>query len=350
MPHVKQAQTFSVTEWPLAPSSISLYFNERTAVQKTGELLMFLADKLAAAKQPLHSKVVFTLLNVSTRGNRSYGFQPAPPENIAAKFPLSFTFALTANKTYTSKNPRFVRTMDMHSLIWGRKALTKNEFITIRLSPEQVSMYKLNDLSLKNLSYLYQIVGAFTKNFVRSPTWHRTKDFDVRGDWATFFTSRQPMTDMFKEKTFPEWAYNPLVWKTAPNLLVSQHFTPDLMLYWSLFLRTKPVYGTALTHLFGAEGKLTKFIADGVKEITSFRPVLSESGIAAVYLYTRVLDKSFDKSKADASAMRFVQDFKGRLQQLEQEHQFAKFNSDTLSIARQLIEGKVKNLEKQSWA
>lgn len=367
MAHTYQATTFAVTEWPLAPASVSHYFNNRTQVQKTGNLLLFLADALAKAKQPLHSKVVFTLVNVTAiRSNMSYGYQPSPHPSIHNKFVLSFTFALTANKSYAEhrvsdsgktrtmnalapkKPPRFVRILDMYTRIWGRKANAKNEFITIRIPPEFFSTFKLNEPSITNLAYLYQIVGAFTKNFVRSPRWHINKDFHVDGTWSIAFSSRQPMADMFKEKSFPFWPYNPIVWKKAPNLIVEQHFSEDLYLYWCLFLNIKPIYGEVLS-LFGRNGSMTEFVAKGVFEIVGNKPVLSKAGIAATYLYARVMGSPFDKSNPDAAATLFVRDFHRRLENLELKSEFTAFNADRFSIAVQLIDGKVNKLGEQPW-
>lgn len=294
MIYIKHPISFTVTEWPLSPGASNFIFNNRSEMQNTGRLLNYIGRELVKARQPLIAKVPFTLLNAhAPMANTSFGFNNKPRDVLFGRFPLVFTFALTRYKHSDEVAPRYVRKPSRYSRIWGPTMFRRSDYLTVRLSPEILSECKIYNLGLPNMRYLYFAVGAFTKNLVRSPRW--TYYFDTPRV-ETFNSFNMPVSDMVRRHPYDMWAFNREVWNRASNLIVEEHFSPELMLFYMMNSDLKPAYGDILS-IFGRGAYLHKTVDTGLKSLIKrldSSPTYTVQEQCVLYAFSKALDLFID--------------------------------------------------------
>ena len=296
MPYVHSPISFAVTEWPTSPGSQNFYFNNRNAKQDIGRFLLLIAKRMYEARQPFTSQVPFTIINAySPKSGVSLGYDDAPPSDFYSNnTPLVLTFALTRDKKASTTEASVVRKPHRDSFLWGDSVYNRTKYFTIKITPEEAAEYKLDQLLISNMRYIYFVVGMFTKNLVRNNNWYSANptflDEGHTGLEAIVHTISLP--NLFKNYDFTYWAYNQHIWDKASNLLVKEHVNDNLMLYYAAYLyRKTPKYGE-LAKTF--DSQLDAFLTRGLYQVTGAvnggDSYLKAPGIAVlIYLY-RVLN------------------------------------------------------------
>lgn len=256
---------------------------------------MSLAKHLYEARQPFTSQVPFTIINAySPKSNMSYGYDDKPSDIFYSNnTPLVLTFALTRDKKASTTEANVVRKPYKNMFLWGDSVFNRSKYLTVKITPEQFSEFKLDQMLISNMRYLYFIVGAFTKNLVRHDNWFGSKPtfIDEGHTGIEAIVHAISIPDLFKNYDFPHWAYNEYVWQKAQNLIVEDHINDNLLLYYSAYLhKQKPEHGT-VGKIF--EDKLQKFLTKGLFQIVGGinggNTYVDKPGIAALIYLSREL-------------------------------------------------------------
>ena len=291
MPNLRLPINFAVTEWPSSPGSQAFYFNPRNAKQNIGRFLMFVAEHLYEARQPFTSRVPFTIVNAFSALSRvSAGFDKfGPPENFYSNnTPLMLTFALTRDKIPSDTPPNYVMKPYRNMFLWGSSVRDRSKFLTLKVTPEVAADMRFEQFLISNMHYIYFVVGAFTKNLVRKPDWYGASPTFINDGHVGIETLVHSITipNLFKNFDYTYWAYNAEVWRDASNLLVKEHVTDNLLLYYAAYLwYIKPQFGEVAALLPEA---LEQFLARGITEVVGALNggVLRKAGIAfLLYMY-----------------------------------------------------------------
>lgn len=332
MPNVHSPISFAVTEWPTSPGSQNFYFNSRNANQNIGNFLMLIAKRMYEARQPFTSLVPFTIVNAySPKSKVSLGYDEAPPPSkfYSNNTPLVLTFALTRDKIASNTKAEQIRKPHKDSYIWGDSVFNRSKYFTIKITPEEAAEFKLEQMLISNLRYIYFVVGLFTKNLVRNNNWYSSKPTFIDEGHAGLesIVHAISLPNLFKNYDFTYWAYNEQIWKNASNLLIQDHVNDNLMLYYSAYLyRIKPEFGE-LSKTF--DKQLSAFLNRGLYQIVGAinggGDYLKPPGVAAlIYLY-RILN-GVDPSYVDETQWAFdlVSQIKRTISDSEQKIEFAR--------------------------
>lgn len=286
--YIRQPISFAVTEWPLSPGSQRFIFNKSFQTQNTGRLLMFLAQQLKIARQPFVAYVPFTLLNVYCPiADLSYGANDRPSRTLFQRSPLVFTFALTNRQYSHTEWPKYIRSTP-YTRIWGPALRYNSIYLTIKVPQEVLDDTHIWNFGIPNLRYLYNVVGMFTKNLVRSG--YQGLLTTGSPDWALLNSN---IPNLVKNYPFSMWPYCRDIWLDAPNLIVREQITDQLMHWYITQIGNIRPYLADLKLMFGRDKELHKFLDRGIKQVAEYLQTeipVELPGQAAAYLMAQALE------------------------------------------------------------
>lgn len=247
--HREQKTNFRVSEFSLSGGFLQqLLQRPEFGTYDIGELFEFIADSLYHTVGVMTDRVDFTLINVCSPFTRySHGSAIEPP---MAAWPrgkaLIFTFAIGPVKTYENQ---FFRYRDVRH---NSNSLTKwgldndcNDFVSISIDMVQAADWHLEGMRANQLQYVYNMIGAMTKNFMRRQLQYLTVDksyddiHEVRSirDWYVELYSL-PIKQVFTSVPVHLWVFNYHIWEQAPNLIPMRTITPVVAMYYFMYLHS----------------------------------------------------------------------------------------------------------------
>lgn len=245
MIHRNQQTSFRTTEFSLSGGFLHSLLKPKYLNINVGDLFEFLVDTLWHTVGALNNAVDFNLVNVfSPFTNFSHGYLPPPPK---AAWPtgkaLVFTFAVRNRRSYVDAfSPNTVRRHSNAVTHFG-EGFNNRDFISISINMEQGKDWGCSTSKSNELQYVYNLIGAMTKSFVRRQNAYLTADEEY-DDVHSFLKLtdmhsrfyRMPMKQMFLQVPYHLWVFNYHVWEYAPNVLSQRLITPTVALYYFMYL------------------------------------------------------------------------------------------------------------------
>lgn len=240
--HQRSAFDFRVQEWPKTSSSSTLFFQKARYRINAVPLLNYVLDVMVRVGRARTRKSTFTLLNVYHELSMlSCGKEPQPHRTVRPGNVLAFTFAF-AFRPYTQARPISNQPLEGYRL-WSANYNAAATHMTINVPRSVMREMGVTTFNLREMEWLYMLVGAFTKAYLRKPEWFISH-------YDNYLTSnvRPPETllrssvyNLFTLYTYPEWIYSAWAWENMANTLnpraVDQrfalHFAKYLTRYWN---------------------------------------------------------------------------------------------------------------------
>lgn len=238
--HMQQKVNFRIKEVP-TPSVVAWLFKSEYIDMQVGALFEHIAMQLFQTPLAMTSKVDFTLVNVlATDLHQSAGFlpMPPPPDGMPDTSPrLVFTFAIRQDLDYFGKpvqrqfKSTWVNTFNV-------VAFRRPQFINVSVPVTLAGQWGLTGMTWTRVQYLYYIIGAMTKAFVRRNRYYTMGDepyqygSDLRRTMRYWgLISGLPFSRLASAVPYNYWAFNRQVLSGQANILSSRHITPEMVLY-----------------------------------------------------------------------------------------------------------------------
>jgi hypothetical protein len=254
MKYRKQQVNFRTSEFPMAASAFNFLLSPRFNSFDTGELFDFVMSTLFSTTGVRTNRVDFTLVNVSSPfSNFSHGFYPTPhistwPSGKA----LIFTFAIAEAPQYTNIVCQTISRMSNHCTRWTYGS-GSSDFVSVSIDQSQAHEWGLLNLQPYQLFHLYNVVGAMTKNVIRRQSSYienssyedMHSDLNLVDMHDRYFA--MPLKRLFTSVPISLWGFNKYIWAQAPQLLMMRLITPQLALYYFMYIANSIVPRSA-TH------------------------------------------------------------------------------------------------------
>lgn len=245
MIHRNQQTSFRTTEFSLSGGFLHSLLKSKYLNINVGDVFEYLVDTLWHTVGAMNNAVNFSLVNVfSPFTNFSHGNLPPPPKSAwPTGKALVFTFAVRNRFSYVDAfDPKTVRRRTNFVTHFG-DGFNNQDYISISVSMEQGKDWGCSTAHANELQYIYNLIGAMTKSFVRRQNAYKTADEDYEDvhsllkltDMHSRFY-RMPMKQMFLQVPYHLWVFNYHVWEYAPNILSQRLITPTVALYYFMYL------------------------------------------------------------------------------------------------------------------
>lgn len=221
MIHVHSLTDFTISPWTKATASHDAYFTNERLKFNVAPLLDFISAALYSVGKPFVYRSTFTLLNVTNGiASLSYGLGRQPHRRLRQLHGLHFTFAFTTNWQYSQwAMPKHRFLVGPDTTFWGYTLRTSSNFMTIEIPRTVLNECGIKTLNVREMAWIYHLVGAFTKNFVFRNSYfveHGKPFLDEPISDGVLFTSL-PM--LFKFYNFGAWHYSFHAWRMISNTL-----------------------------------------------------------------------------------------------------------------------------------
>ena len=245
--HRNQTVNFRSHAFPLSGAAVPFLMKTRYQYLNVGDLFEYVAAKLWELTSVRTNPNDFSLVNVTSPfAGYSHGACPPPPLIARPKgLALILTFATTFRQSYSESialRSQDVRPHSIHSTQWGLNM--KLDFVSISVSTVDAHELGLVNLQSNQVQYLYNMLGGLTKSLLR----HQTKydlgyssyedmhsTINLRAAYNKL--GRMPIPMLFQSIPYQLWPFNLYMWQHAPNALSQRCITPQVALYYFMFLR-----------------------------------------------------------------------------------------------------------------
>lgn len=206
---------------------------------KTHLILKSLLEHFASKANTTMSPLAFTLVNVTDiLSGHSYGFCPNPIGVLKLGSDIAFTFAIspTADLDYSDAPPIYVRRVANDVVFWGYS--NPKDFVTITVDTSQIIT---RGIALKDLEYLYNIIGGASKNFAVHKAalkgFTQPQSVDLGAKFNAVYNMH--LAEMIFQVPFEDWVYNKQVWENCPEILMPEHINHFSALYFATFINDR---------------------------------------------------------------------------------------------------------------
>lgn len=279
MIHRKQLTNFRTSEFSLSGGFLHSLLKPKYLNINVGELFEYIADSLWHVVGALNDSVDFTLVNVCSPFTKfSHGYLPPPPSKAwPTGKAMVFTFAVRNRRTYVNQifNSNSVR-RHSNSVTHFGFGYNNRDFVSISIDMQQGSEWGCAYPKSNELQYIYNLIGAMTKSFVRRQTAYLTaeKDYEDVHSLIDLYDIhirlyRMPLKQMFLTVPYHLWPFNYHVWEYAPNILPQRILTPTVALYYFMYLNDavsklpRTTADVTMTRL-GLDRNATTVLDDGI--------------------------------------------------------------------------------------
>lgn len=277
----KQTPSFRYSEFPLSASAFPFLLKPRYRNINIGDLFEYLAKILWSIQGVRTSSVNFSLVNLCSPFSKfSHGASPTPPKEAWPNNPhLIFTFALSIEQDYAEDlhiDQGWVRHRSINVKQWGLEP-GSIAFLSIGLNSTECSRLGLTtNLQANNLQYIYNLIGAMTKSLLRRHANYTTDGssydelharYNLISLHSHFF--KMPLIKLFTSVPYQLWVFNEFLWKYAPNCIPSRLITPQVALYYFMYLTELAKHRTAYTDILTNHLGLRSGISEGIAEMLS---------------------------------------------------------------------------------
>ena len=242
----KQIPNFRDSEFPMSASAVPFIFQNRFTSFNSGELFDFLATTLWSLTGVRTNSIDFSLVNVTCPFNGfSHGSCRAPhlstrPTGKAA----IFTFAITYKQEYDNEiEVDFVMRNQNCVTRWSTQQDSAHaDFVSISVNQVQAHLWGLTNLQMYQLMHLYNVIGGLTKSILRhQKSFILEENYEERHAGLNLVDMHDryfamPFKRLAESVPIVFWCFNRTVWELAPQILMQRLITPQVALYWFMYL------------------------------------------------------------------------------------------------------------------
>lgn len=163
----------------------------------------------------------FSLLNaVNTFNGFSCGYSDVPPQQFwPANHQLVFTFSLSVDDYDTYEDePDVHLNMSNNISVWGIQDI---KFLSIGMTSVKATELGLTAMFHFDLQYLYNIVGAITKNIAVFNQFDMFKSEIVYPKTHDVYAGqylKRSVRNLFETVPYKYWIFSDMLWRLAPNV------------------------------------------------------------------------------------------------------------------------------------
>lgn len=273
--------SFRLSAWPYGGDHYIKTFRSGNFRFDIKAVLEYIESELEKIPLAFVFQTTFSITNLySTYHKISIGLSVEPNQPVI-RGPVVFTFART-RKTFAHNVVKSFWATGK-SALWGTEPNRPNDFISISLPLERASEWRMPSVLERDLHYLYDIVGAYSKAVIR-----KVKPLEL-GDIETikskYFRWNIPKAMWFM--AIKDWSYCLDFWRRMPELLKVE-WTPAYLEYYCRFiapnlpqLQESPLYDQYFEE---AKDEITGFILrwmqgtvqPGEENLLRFMPIMDE--------------------------------------------------------------------------
>lgn len=230
--------SFRLGPWTKASSSHEGVFDRSKYVYNASALLDYLLDVISDIGKPFVYRSTFSLINVvSHTAQLSFGKKDAPATELRRAGHLHFTFAFTSNIDYSSRSRPATRKSVHGAVLWSSDTRGRASFMTISIPYHVMRDFGLKTPSLSDLSWLYSMVGASTKNFVRYRAFYDSSTSTFKDAEGFESVKYKTIPTLLNRHPFSEWVYSVYAWRSMANVFSDRHATPQFCQFYAKNLR-----------------------------------------------------------------------------------------------------------------
>ena len=273
--------SFRLTAWPYGGDHYIKTYRSGNFRFDIKAVLDYLESELNKVPLAFVFKTTFSITNLySVYHQISIGLSVEPAKPVM-RGPVVFTFARTRQNMAHEVAHSFWATGK--TALWGSNPNRPNDFISISIPLERSSEWRLPGVLERDLSYLYDIAGGFTKSVIR-----KVKPLglaNVEMIKSKYFRWNIPKAMWYLARK--DWSYCLDFWRRMPELL-NVEWTPAYLEYYCRFiapnlpeLQESPLYDQYFEE---AKEQITHFILrwlqNSVKpeeeNLLRFMPIMDE--------------------------------------------------------------------------
>jgi hypothetical protein len=275
---------FSISPWTNSPGAHESVFKLDKLRYDVVPLIDYLHATLYSLGKPFVYRTMFTLTNVTSGISMlSYGLNRAPVKQLRRMNGLHFTFAFTSRKWYNERVPRYILPMGTGVTFWGQTFRTSSDFMTIAVPHTVVRAMGIRTFNLRELNWLYHLVGALTKNFLFHNRFY-VEDEDYNHSTITSTLTYAQLPSLFKHRPYDTWIYSHYAWRSMANVLNPRSVTEDFCQHYLKNLTQ--FFGRHKTNnVLAIENRLVEIIKAWVANNDPRIPPLPEGMLADDYVY-----------------------------------------------------------------
>ena len=340
--------------------SINSVFKDSFITQDIGTLLQFIFEQLVESHYPMLLREMFTLVGIQNNlTNQSVGYtKPLEDESIVPTMTeLTLVFSMARIPKKTIKNPHVIRgTENCRFLGTLDKRASYTDYMVMGIRTKELSM-DLDYNYQSDLVYLYNIIGAVTKNFVRNNAWWKKdsafplaiyKDLTL----VESMYANKNIKDVIDSVPYNMWGYNREVWREANNLLCDHHFSERFCLYYVLYIHEfvpESLAPPAEDFIYSPKSILNSFIEKGLRHFSAHIKSGTRSATPNIVGVLRLLYFVAERETL-GTEYELEQDFIELVESLSKEHYAERKQmllttlSATQTLASSLITGESDNV------
>lgn len=304
----------------------SLAPNDRPNV---GQFIDYVIDALEQYSFALVRNQSFSLINVTgLKQQQSIGYSTVDLSHL--KLPSGAAFVLTFALTPRPPQRVVPKESELGSMIklrnydvvWGRKA-SHYEYLTIVLDFAQARRFGIEYALLKDLQFIYNVVGCYTKSFVLNPNGRYTSAVysnaslpNLRAQYLT-----KPLNLLVRDVPCGYWIYNKYFWQEFDHLVIERNIDDRFYKYFVVhLLHSVPntITGQSAQWLLKPNhpGGLIDFIKSGLRKFVqavngSTYSAQDDDLYSVCYLLNEALvEGSFGDTQGFMDCVAFIADFR----------------------------------------
>jgi len=243
MKHRKALLDFSKEVLPYSGGSLAAFERSEYNTVQVGELFSsVIAPALFDLPTVFTSREPFTLVNVYCIPNSfSYGVCPPPPKEAQPSASTwFFTFAQTADRYYGTERKIVSKLRGISTRVWSTSTSGRLRYVTVAVPHNQATNLGLS-YKATTAFFLYVMLGALTKSFVRSHRyWDEAEDFEAsyRALHPALVHSGlylQPAAQVISRLPYHLWVFNRSIWN-FPSLICSKQVSEASAFYMAAYI------------------------------------------------------------------------------------------------------------------
>lgn len=298
-----------------------------------GMFVDYVINALEAYSFALVRNQSFSLINVTgLKQNQSVGYSTVDTSHLklpsGAAFTMTFALIPRPPQKVVPKKEELGSMIKLRNFdtVWGRKA-SHYEYLTLVIDFAQAREFNIDYALLKDLQFIYNVIGCYTKSFVLNPNGRYTSSVYSTNSLpmlrAQYLT--KPLNLLIRDTPCGYWIYNKYFWQDFSHLVIERNITSDFYKYFVVhLLHSVPnsLSGQSAKWFLKPNhpGGLIDFIKSGLRKFVqavngSSYSAQDDDLYSVCYLLNEsIIDGSFGDTQGFMDCIAFIADFRAALE------------------------------------